>query len=95
MLERSGAGAVLLLALLAGAAFAAEPTAEATSVAEPETPKEEYEILAEFVTDDSLSAMRYFRDGLVTLNERCPVRLVSLNRKMEAAYVNGRPVGFC
>lgn len=88
-------GAVLLLALTAGAAVAAEPVAESATAAKLEEPEKEYEILAEFVTDDSLSALQYFRDGLVTLNDRCPVRLVRLNRKMEAAYVNGHPVGFC
>jgi hypothetical protein len=52
--------------------------------------------LAEFVSpDDSLSRLRMLDDGLVTLNDRCPVRQVQLNRKMGASYVNGRPVGFC
>lgn len=86
---------VLLLPLLAGAALATEPPSGPAAAAQPETPEKEYEILAEYVTDDSLSALRYFSDGLVTLNDRCPVRLVRLNRKMEPAYVNGRPVGFC
>jgi len=91
-----GSRAALLLASLVGAAHGAEPSAPAPAdSASAEPPKREYEILAEFVTDDSLSALRFFRDGLVTLNDRCPVRLVRLNCKMEAAYVNGRPVGFC
>jgi hypothetical protein len=52
--------------------------------------------LAEYVApDDSLSRLRMLDDGLVTLNDRCPVRQTRLNRKMGASYVNGRPVGFC
>lgn len=52
--------------------------------------------LAEFVSPaDSLPRLRYLADGLVTLNDRCPVRKVKLNPRMHAAYVNGFPVGFC
>ena len=36
-----------------------------------------------------------FPDGSVSLNDRCPVRRVKLNRRMPPLYVNGRPVGFC
>ncbi len=51
---------------------------------------------AEFVSPaDSLPQLRYFADGLISLNDRCPVRKVRLNPRMGAAYVNGRPVGFC
>ena len=49
---------------------------------------------AEYVTTDSLSKIR-FADGQVSLNDRCPVRKVSLNLRMPAVYVNGHPVGFC
>ena len=52
--------------------------------------------LAEFVApQDTLPYMRYFADGKTTLNDRCPVRLVKLNPKMGASYVNNEPVGFC
>ena len=102
MIDRTRAS-VLLLAALSTAAWAAEPEGGGAPVAEPsetaaaaeEAPKVEYEILAEFVEEDSLSPLRYLTDGLVTVNDRCPVRLVLLNRRMEPAYVNGRPVGFC
>jgi hypothetical protein len=51
---------------------------------------------AEFVAPaDSLPRLRFFEDGQVSLNDRCPVRRVKLNPKMGAHYVNGRPVGFC
>jgi hypothetical protein len=43
---------------------------------------------------DTLPRIR-FADGLVSLNDRCPVRLVPLNLRMPPVYVNGRPVGFC
>ena len=43
---------------------------------------------------DSFPRIR-FADGLVSLNDRCPVRKVGLNLKMPPVYVNRRPVGFC
>lgn len=36
-----------------------------------------------------------FADGQVSLNDRCPVRKVKLNRRMPPIYVNGKPIGFC
>jgi len=54
------------------------------------------EPFAEYVSpEDSLPRLRFFADGQVSINDRCPVRKVKLNPKMGAAYVNGRPVGFC
>jgi hypothetical protein len=51
---------------------------------------------AEFVAPgDRLPRLRFLADGQVSLNDRCPVRKVRLNPRMGAAYVNGRPVGFC
>lgn len=83
----------LFLLLLAGGLASAPDTAETPgTMAQPMmvTP------LADYVTpDDSLSHLRMRDDGLVTLNDRCPVRQTRLNRKMGASYVNGRPVGFC
>lgn len=43
---------------------------------------------------DSFPRLR-FADGLVSLNERCMVRLVALNPKMPPVYVSGWPLGFC
>lgn len=43
---------------------------------------------------DSLPRL-IFADGLVSLNDRCMVRQVKLNRKMPPIYVSGEPVGFC
>jgi hypothetical protein len=61
-----------------------------------EHPQKIAEPFAEFVTpSDSLPHLRYFADNKVTLNDRCPVRLVRLNPKMGASYVNNQPVGFC
>jgi hypothetical protein len=81
----------LLLLFLAGWLGSAESPAPAGDMAPMMI-----QPLAEFVSpDDSLSRLRMLDDGLVTLNDRCPVRLVQLNRKMGASYVNGRPVGFC
>ena len=43
---------------------------------------------------DSFPRIR-FADGRISLNDRCPVRQVRLNRRMPPIYVNGQPVGFC
>ncbi len=43
---------------------------------------------------DTLPRVR-FADGQVSVNDRCMVRGVKLNRRMPPMYVNGQPVGFC
>jgi hypothetical protein len=45
--------------------------------------------------EDSFPRIRYFESGLVSLNDRCPVRKTPLNPKMQPVYVNGLPIGFC
>ena len=103
MALRGGPAATVILATLCAAAWTAVPAMEgapaapppAPAAAAPDSSKVEYEILAEYVEEDSLSPLRYLADGQVTLNDRCPVRLVRLNRRMEPVWVNGRPVGFC
>ncbi|MCA9782785.1 MAG: hypothetical protein KDC10_06730 [Calditrichaeota bacterium] len=89
---------LLVLATLCRAAEApaprAEPSSEESAMADmapmPVMP------LGELLhPEDSLSVMRYFADGKITLNDRCAVRQVRLNRKMGASYVNDHPVGFC
>lgn len=61
-----------------------------------EEPAKDYMVFGEFVNpQDTLPRVRYFEDGLVTLNDRCAVRKTRLNPKMPAVYVNGQPVGFC
>jgi len=63
---------------------------------ETKEPAKEYVVMGEYVNpQDSLPRLRYFDDGLVTLNDRCAVRKVKLNPKMPAVYVNGQPIGFC
>jgi hypothetical protein len=101
MRKRTGAEAAAILVALCAAAWGTEPEAPApvappqAAATAPEAPKVEYEILAEYAEKDSLSPLRYLADGQVTLNDRCPVRLSKLNRRMEPVWVNGRPVGFC
>jgi len=52
--------------------------------------------MGEFVeAQDSFPHVRYFDSGLVSINDRCPVRKTRLNPRMPAVYVNGQPVGFC
>ncbi|MFT5233216.1 MAG: hypothetical protein ACI9UK_002442 [Candidatus Krumholzibacteriia bacterium] len=59
-------------------------------------PQEAVKSFAEFIApSDSLPHLRYFADNKATLNNRCPVRLVRLNPRMGASYVNDQPVGFC
>ena len=45
-------------------------------------------------TATELPRLRYAA-GEVTINDRCPVRKVSLNRRLSPLFVNGRPLGFC
>ncbi len=55
-----------------------------------------HQILANYVySGDDFPRLRFYDSGLVTLNDRCPVRRTRLSAKMPAAYVNGRPIGFC
>ena len=55
-----------------------------------------HQILAEYVDSrNDFPRLRFYDSGLVTLNDRCPVRRTRLSAKMPAAYVNGRPIGFC
>lgn len=35
------------------------------------------------------------QDGQMSLNDRCPVRKIGLNRRLPPLFVNGRPIGFC
>lgn len=58
--------------------------------------KKHYVVFADYVNpEDSLPRLRFREDGQVSINDRCAVRKVKLNPRMPAAYVNGRPVGFC
>lgn len=50
---------------------------------------------AQYVDPQSEFPRLRFPDGQISLNDRCPVRRVKLNRRMPPIYVNGRPVGFC
>lgn len=85
------AAAVLWAAAALAQSDGAAPAGTAAAADKPAPPP-----LAEFVSPaDSLPRLRFLADGLVTLNDRCPVRKVKLNPRMHAAYVNGRPVGFC
>jgi YHS domain-containing protein len=36
-----------------------------------------------------------YGDSLVSLNDRCPVRLAKLNATYRPVYINGQPVSFC
>ena len=95
---------LLLLTVVSAAVLlfsCASPTPDPEPIAEGPTQMEQSmemtaEPVAEFVDPDAeLSPLKYFDTGLVTLNDRCPVLKTQLNPKMEAVYVNGRPIGFC
>jgi hypothetical protein len=44
---------------------------------------------------DALPRVRYFEDGQLSVNDRCPVRRTKLNPNVRPVWVNGHPVGFC
>jgi len=46
-------------------------------------------------TGDTLHPRVRYADSLVSLNDRCIVRMTKLSRKTRPVYVNGRPIGFC
>ena len=79
----------------------ASPAPDPEPVTEEPAPMEQSmemtaEPVAEFMDPDAeFSPLKYFDTGMVTLNDRCPVLKTQLSPKMEAVYVNGRPVGFC
>jgi hypothetical protein len=86
----------LMRGLILCATALAVTMASAQESGKKDEKKPKYKVLAQYVSpDDSLSQIRFLNDGQVSLNNQCPVRRVRLNIKMPAAYVNGRPVGFC
>jgi len=69
-----------LVALLAGAAlFAAVPAGSQRYVP---------------TTDPEHPRLKY-ADSLLSLNDRCMVRMTKLNPKVRPVYVSRMPVGFC
>jgi len=44
---------------------------------------------------DSLHPRVQYKDGSISLNDRCAVRMTRLSRSMRPVYVNGQPIGFC
>ena len=50
---------------------------------------------AEYQDPEAEFSKLVFADGQVSVNDKCPVRKVKLNRRMPAVFANGRPVGFC
>lgn len=48
-----------------------------------------------YVDEESEFPRIRYADGLVSVNDRCPVRQRKLNTKLPPIYVNGLPVGFC
>ena len=91
---------VLFLVILAACGSPA-PEPEQEPPAEPpmgqnDSMEMSAEPVAEFLDPGAeFSPLKYFDSGMVTLNDRCPVLKTPLNPKMEAVYVNGRPIGFC
>lgn len=82
--------AVTLLLSCASPAPDPEPAEEPVAGEMPDI------VLAELVDPETkFSPLRYLDSGLITLNDRCPVRELPLNPKIEAVLVNGRPIGFC
>lgn len=51
--------------------------------------------IIQFASADTLFPRLVFADGKTSLNDRCMVRRVKLNKRLPGLYVNGSPVGFC
>ena len=77
---------VLLLAGVAAAGCTSEPRV-AHLVEDPG--------VIQYASADTLFPRLVFADGQTSLNDRCMVRLVKLNKRLPGLYVNGSPVGFC
>lgn len=46
-------------------------------------------------TEDPEFPRVQYADSTLSVNDRCIVRLRKLSPKIQAIYVNGRPIGFC
>ncbi len=46
-------------------------------------------------TGDTLHPRIRYADSLLSLNDRCIVKMTKLGKKTRPVYVNGHPVGFC
>lgn len=87
---RSLGGNVLAGCLLAGCLWGCSKKEEV------EDPKPVAALLPATFTDTTLAFPKMlFTDGSVSLNDKCPVRKVKLNRRLAPLFVNGRPIGFC
>ena len=61
-----------------------------------EDPESVASLLPATFTDTTLAFPKLvFTDGSLSLNDKCPVRKVKLNRRLAPLFVNGRPIGFC
>ena len=48
-----------------------------------------------FIDPDSPFPKIRFADGLVSVNDKCPVTKKKLSVHFPPVYVNGQPIGFC
>ena len=48
-----------------------------------------------FIDPESAFPKIRFADGLVSVNDRCPVTKRKLSVHFPPVYVNGQPIGFC
>ena len=79
---------LLITTVLVVIGCASDPqTEQSQSTALPDYP--------EYASADTLFPHIRYTDGLVSVNDRCMVRGVKLNRRMPPVYVNGSPLGFC
>ena len=80
MSRLSRAPALLALAAIAAAALVSPPTPRAQRYVP---------------TGDPGHPRIKFADSLVSLNDRCAVRMTKLNLRVRPVYVSRQPVGFC
>ncbi|MCM2272707.1 MAG: hypothetical protein NDJ18_09170 [candidate division Zixibacteria bacterium] len=67
-----------------------------SACAKEQTPRLVEDIGVAAYTDSMVELPRLrYANGDITINDRCPVRKVSLNPRLMPLFVNGKPLGFC
>jgi len=89
---RAAAGLLVLVACTAVEPMRDSPMLDAMS----RRPRLDGDGVVALPSDNPLRFHLRYRDGQVSLNDACAIRLENkLNPKIPPVYVNGQPIGFC